>query len=1232
VILCPPVIIGGISRCSEHIRLRGQMTGATVRAFQGGDPVPIVDAVASWPDEWYPVGSGVTLRVGEVVRAEQELDGAVSARSSEGVGVIEASSTLPVFLAPVQACGAVAALGGITPGADVQVRAAGGAVLADVVSPGVELRVVLSRPIGVGEVLRARTTACGSPSGGTVFAPPAEAMEGGPDGRLPAPVLATALRCQRILRFTRTQAGAVLSLRRDSGTVTWTCTDDELHGRIDPPLEAGETLTYWQSPLPKIECKVTESATTTVVVSADPPPPPSITTRPCPGTGWLRLSGLVPSATVKIFGPGLVELCAFEAAEDAQEVDLGPLRLQPGQRLQAAQGLCGQFGLPSPVPSWVTRPVAPSAPEMPERFVECGTAVRIAGLSGACRVSVFSERLEGRIGFAFAERGGAIDVAVSPPLLEGDRVYAVVTGCSPGSVAREVEPAEKLRSPVIAPPHDGDRSVVVSELVPGCQVDVLVNDRWAGGGACAAPTARFRLREPLRDEWRVEARVRLCDQQLLGEPVFVTPLPTVRWSRPTPRALRMNTGHHMSGRANAVLPLPGGRILVGTEDAGVWLASPGAGQPLSLDWPTPSVLSLFRKPRSDAEEASGKFQILCGTTNGLMVTDFRSSASLLTWRRAAGIPSAMGPGGWVNDVMVSRSTVVVATNRGIWWSLVQQDPTRYTWSTDPLVSGWNVLSLAPGGSGTVVGYGPRVTAAGGGQIGGFVVGSPTAGGGFTWTDTTPGVPSAVTDARLTTVVTYMANGRLDGTQGRVMAALADNRDDTWLAVLRSDDGGQTWAIPYSDDDLVFFKPGLGSIDLGYQASRNIDLTIHRSDHDRVLLVSRRGGPLGSTDGGVTWDIADWPPITDGSFHADSLCVVPDPEDASGDTLVIGNDGGVFVSRDFGKTMDASNNEFLPTLMFDQQWQSAAPALSASPSFPGLVVGAFQDNGKAYLSDDGEPWRELGSVGDGQRALFVTGDVVLNGGNDDVDLKWARWDGNAFTDLTTISPPHAAGASWMPFLARVAHPRYVDPASSAPMIAVAADNSNTGKVFGLFDRGGGHQPRAERLWWQLLGTVPAQTTGVGSFDGTLVVVGTVDGHIHLLDAATGFVALMATPPNPANSTARWTTPVSATLAFALVGDRLVRTTDMTTWRDVATPAGSSSAVIAVERALDPPRLFLAGADGAWTSRDLGTTWSPTTTGLPRHLQANHLEVVEHDSGERRIHMGTWNWSVFRATLS
>jgi hypothetical protein len=107
--------------------------------------------------------------------------------------------------------------------------------------------------------------------------------------------------------------------------------------------------------------------------------------------------------------------------------------------------------------------------------------------------------------------------------------------------------------------------------------------------------------------------------------------------------------------------------------------------------------------------------------------------------------------------------------------------------------------------------------------------------------------------------------------------------------------------------------------------------------------------------------------------------------------------------------------------------------------------------------------------------------------------------------------------------------------------------------------------------------------------------------------------------------------SASEAYAFIADSLIRTADMASWRIVPTPAGARSPTVALERPLDPPRLFLAGSDGVWTSRDRGATWRDASAGVPRHPQANHIEVVEHPGGGRIAHLGTWNWSLFRARL-
>lgn len=1225
MILSPPVIVEELSVCSKNIRLRGQLRGAKVAAFVDGNPTPIMEATAEWPDQWFALTGAVALHPGDVVRASQQLGADTSVLSSEPVSVQDRSISTPVFAAPLVGCSTIAVVESLAPGAHVHVEDASNSGIGDADSAGSRVVVTLTRNVGNGEILHAQSDACGAPGGGIISSLPAEPMRGA-QPKLDAPALGGAMECQRVLHFTNTRVGAILQLERESGTIFWTCSASELNGRIDPPLVKDERLVFWQEP-PTRSCEAENSDKVTVTVVGGPPGPPRISTRPCPGSRWIVVHDLVPSATVKVFADA-TEVCVFEAAEASQEVDLGGAVLVPGQKLTVAQGLCGVFGAASPVPSWVTKPPLESVPRFPEQLFSCASIVRVSGLAGASRVSIYSDRLKGRIGFGFAD-DESIDIEVHPPLIEPDRIYASVTGCAGGTAAREVEPMRDLPPFFVAEPTEDDISVLVQNLIPGCTVDVIVDQHWAGGTRCAAKETRVRLTKALKTNQQVTVYARMCTQVRKANPVTVKPPLKVSWSRPTPLGLLMNSGHYASGRVQAALALPG-RLLLGTEEGGVWVMSAGGiAMPLSLDWPNPTVRSLARGTRGDEH-------IYCGTTNGVMETDPTQPVPLFSWRRVNGIPAVagVGPGTTINDILVlpARSLIFVATNAGLWWSSVPATTgIGYVWSTDPVVSGANVLSICEGPGDSVVGYG--INAMGGGFVRGEWVGA-----NLQWTNTTPGASGAVSDARLTTVVSRMANGHVASCASdrtRMVAGVADqpvgNNLTAWLAVLLSDDGGKTWSIPYTDANLQQFKPGVGIVDMGFQAERNLRVAVHPKDKKRIVIAGRRTGLFGSEDGGVTWDVSVWPAVMDESFHADCLCMVFDASDPSGNTMVIGSDGGAYVSTDFGKTWDDSNNRTLSTLMFDQQIWSAAPAMSASERFPGLIVGAFQDNGKGYLSADGEPWRELGRVGDGQRALFVTGDIVMNGGNDDADLRWARWDGAKFVDEVTLEPPnYPAGLQFMPFMARIPYPSTKDQASGALMIAVAGDNQAGGNVYGLYDRGPAHNPASDRLYWMTVGTVPFQITAIATLTGKLILVGTTGTHAYLLDPGTGTVVETTMPPGLASDAIRWISLGGSSLAFALVQNTLLRTLDMATWSVVGTPGGTICNVITVDRAVDPVRLFLGGSDGVWSSRDLGATWV-ATSGQPRHPQANHLEVVEYASGGRVINMGTWNWSVWRAQL-
>jgi hypothetical protein len=1043
----------------------------------------------------------------------------------------------------------------------------------------------------------------------------------------------------RILHFTNTQVGATLFVERSGRATTWQVHDPELYARIDPSLAEGELLTFWQEAAR--ECQIQPSDRAQRKVDSGPPPAPWISVPPCPGSKMLHVEGLVPTATVKLM-LGDTELLVFQAAEESADLDLAGLVLAPGQKLTVVQGLCNVFGPPSVVPATVTAPAVGVAPGIPERLVACAGVVRVNGLAPGAYVEVFSGFIKGRIGHAWST-SEVVDVLVSPPLLAPvggtrDHVRAEVSGCAAGTAEREVDPAADLPPFQAAVPLEQDRSIHVMGVVPGCLLDVDIDGQWASEMWAAASDVRVPVPDVLRQGQHVDVTARLCSQHRSAPQVVVAPPLTVNWQPATGMGIAVGA-NHMSGRVQAALPLGpafGNVTLVGTEASGLWTVRPGVPSlSLSLDWSSVQIRCL-------AYGSKGPGHLYCGTTNGMMETDPGAALPLLSWKRVDGLPGStvlpLTPvaGASIADVLVlpGHNTVVVATNSGVWSSPIAPPAPHYAWSSDPIVNTGTYTALCEGPDESVIAY---RAGAPGGQ---FAVGTWTPGGYLDWVDATPGVNNP-SSPLLDSVVARMTNGSLSSSKAdrrRVYAAVADvpaaDGSVAWLAVLRSDTGGKTWYVPYTDPTLGFFQSGGGG-DMGLQADRNLKIGAHPVLPDTVLVVGRRTGPIGSIDGCVNWDTGRWQDISgNGTFHADSLCITFDPGDPSGNTILVGSDGGLFVSADLASNWDNTRNQFSPTLMFDQQYQSSAPAMSASAAFPGVLVGALQDNGTVYLKSDGDEWQQL-EGGDGNRALFVTSDVAVRGSNNgDQRLLWARWDGakSAFTDAVELAPPgYPDGSPFLPKMSRIPFPSFTDPSGGALMVTLAADDPATGDIFGLFDKGAGTDPESDRFYWKKLGTAPFQATAVGAFDGRVVLVGTTNTHLYQLNPLTGDVAELTLPSGLGQATARWMTVAGPSVAFCLLGgSTLLRSTNLVSWVTVAGPAGTSLEALSVDFALDPVALFVAGSNGAWISRDLGASWS-ATSGLPKVPSANHLEAVDYGAAGRAVHLGTWNWSVWRAPL-
>ncbi len=202
--------------------------------------------------------------------------------------------------------------------------------------------------------------------------------------------------------------------------------------------------------------------------------------------------------------------------------------------------------------------------------------------------------------------------------------------------------------------------------------------------------------------------------------------------------------------------------------------------------------------------------------------------------------------------------------------------------------------------------------------------------------------------------------------------LAPQNRDIGGEVYRTADGGATWKKTNPDDVSVLSKGG-GQLRVDPNDEKNVFVT-------GVALTN-------STDGGKTWNDLGWPPQRLFSkMFGDVRTLWIDPRNS--DRIILGSDGGVFISYDGGKTCDHHYN--LPLCEFY--------AVGVDMEDPYNLYGGLQDHEHWKLPSNGPSgeirhfdWVAVGS-GDGMytqvdptdsRWLYTT---MQQGGQYRVDQK------------------------------------------------------------------------------------------------------------------------------------------------------------------------------------------------------------------------------------------------------
>lgn len=434
-------------------------------------------------------------------------------------------------------------------------------------------------------------------------------------------------------------------------------------------------------------------------------------------------------------------------------------------------------------------------------------------------------------------------------------------------------------------------------------------------------------------------------------------------------------------------------------------------------------------------------------------------------------------------------------------------------------------------------------------------------------------------------------------------------------VYRSEDGGKTWVKTHDNPipDLFFTY--------GYYFAQ---IRVNQNNPDKIYVLGFHA--VGSNDGGKTWRNLD-----KDNVHADHHALWVNPNRTG--HLINGNDGGINISYDDGKTWFKCNNP--PVGQFYH--------INVDMAEPYNVYGGLQDNGVWFGSSKTEPnvnWHDSGhneyrSImgGDGMQTMIDTRDNTT---------VYTGFQFGAYARTTTkpnagrpkfITPKHDLGDKPLRF-------NWQTP------ILLSQHNQDVlyfgaNKLYRSLDKGDTWERISEDLTkGRKAGNVPYGTlTAIheSPFKFGLIYTGSDDGLIHVSrDGGNTWKKITEGLPNDL-----WVSRVQAsshdkaTVYASLNGYRwddfnaylYVSTNYGDTWTRIGTDLPAEPINVVKEDPKNPNILYVGTDHNLYVSLDKGKTFQTMSNGLP-NVAIHDLVVHPRD---KELVVGTHGRSLFIADV-
>ncbi len=430
-------------------------------------------------------------------------------------------------------------------------------------------------------------------------------------------------------------------------------------------------------------------------------------------------------------------------------------------------------------------------------------------------------------------------------------------------------------------------------------------------------------------------------------------------------------------------------------------------------------------------------------------------------------------------------------------------------------------------------------------------------------------------------------------------------DNTYGGLYRSRDGGNSWTQTDLNRSLQS-----GFADFSWYFG---NVRVHPDNPEQVYVLDT--AIMGSFDGGQTWPVFyGYSPSYPG-LHVDHHALAFDPANAQ--RLINGNDGGINISEDAGRTWAK-----VPSLPVTQFYH-----ITMDQTNPEKLYGGTQDNGTIRTASGRlNDWRGI-LGGDGFYVIVdPTNPNVIYAELQNGVLAKSIDGGNSFRSARA-GINNDEPTNW-------STPVVMDPTDSNVLYY------GTNRVYRTVDGADQWQPISSDLTDGLasqpyLGTIT--TIAVAPSNPNVIYTGTDDSHVWVTtDLGQSWTEVSTVLPY------RWVTriavdPTTAAIAYVTFSglkwyspqSHVFRTADMgKTWEDISNNLPDAPVNVIVVDPIYPNMLYVGTDVGAFYSRDVGKNWEPLGAGMP---VVSIYDIVVH-SKLRRLAAGTHGRSMYTLDLS